>query len=55
MRKEAVAGRPRASVAEKFRESARLETVEAMVDAYKRRMFYSDEEQEGHLGERYKS
>ena len=41
------------SVAEKFWEVARLETVEAMVDAYKTRMLYSDKELEGHLRERY--
>ena len=34
---------------QKSREDARLETVEAMVDVYKKRMLYSDEELEGHL------
>ena len=48
-------GRARGNVTEKARDSARLETVEAMVDVYKSRMLYSDEELLGHLWERYKS
>ena len=42
VRKDQVVGRARDSVAEKYREGARLET--AMVDVYKRRMLYSDED-----------
>ena len=38
VRKDEVVGRARDSVAEKSREGARLETDEAMVDIYKRRM-----------------
>ena len=38
MRKDEVVGRARDSVAEKSRDNARLATVEAMVDVYKRRM-----------------
>ena len=48
-------GRARGNVTEKARDGARLETVEAMVDVYKSRMLYSDEELLGHLWERYKS
>ena len=55
VRKDEVVGRARDSVAEKFREAARLETLEAMVDIYLRRMLYSDKELEVLLRERYKS
>ena len=38
VREEKIVGKARDSVAEKFREGARLEIVEAMLDVYKRRM-----------------
>ena len=53
--KDEVVGRARGSVAEKLREGAMLETVEGMVDVYKRRMLYSDEETDGYLRLRFMS
>ena len=55
VRMDKVGGSAKDSVAEKSRKGARLATVEAMVDVFKGRMLYSDEELEGHLRERYKS
>ena len=52
VRKDEVVGRARNNVAEKSREGARLETVDAVVDVYKRRMLYSNDELEGNLRER---